>query len=176
MPRKDGFRSKQSSSDGGGGGVCEEPAAAKGYDPRRCTGLSDARSRAQVGSAPGARLLSSDWNSNLPPPPWAGLPGLPLLEAEAPSGRPSTFLRGLGIAAGPGPQEPAGLRSGFPALQPLPLPHCYPRGAGTGARERTTVTPGGDGDVEEAGLSILRERRGEGVMGDTGERCDGVEI
>lgn len=57
-----------------------------------------------MGSAPDARLLSRDWNSNLLlPPPWAGLPGLLLLlllEAEATRGRPSTFLRGLGIAAG----------------------------------------------------------------------------
>lgn len=62
-----------------------------------------------MASAPGARLLSRDWNSNLllqplPPPPWAGLPGLLLLEAAVPSGRPSTFLRGLGIAeSGPDP-------------------------------------------------------------------------
>lgn len=105
MPRKDGFKSMRSSSGSGGGSAWEGPAAARGKEPRRCTGLSDARSRAQVGSTPVARLLSRDWNSNLlppPPPPWAGLPGLLLLllEAETPSGRPSTLLRGLGIADG----------------------------------------------------------------------------
>lgn len=44
----------------------------------------------------------------------------------------------------PGPQNPDGLRTGSPALQPLPLPHCYPGGAGRRRRERTIVTPGGD--------------------------------
>lgn len=78
-----------------------------------------------MGSAPGARLLSRDWNSNLllppPPPPWAGLPGLllllPPLVAAAPSGRPSTFLRGLGIAAdGPDPStRPAEKQDPSPA-------------------------------------------------------------
>ena len=37
-----------------------------------------------------------------------------------------------------------GLRRRLPALQPLPLPHYHPRGAGRGAKERTIVTPGGD--------------------------------
>lgn len=68
MPRKEGFRSIRSSSGSAFGVACEEPTAATGKEPRRCTGLSvEARSLAEVGSAAAVRLLSRDWNSNLPP-------------------------------------------------------------------------------------------------------------
>ncbi|XP_053429692.1 spermatogenesis associated 6-like protein isoform X3 [Nycticebus coucang] len=148
MPRKDGFRSMRSSSGSGGGGAGKGPAAARGKEPRRCTGLSDARSRPQVRSAPGARLLSRDWNSNLPPPPpWAGLPGLLLLlEAEAPSGLPSALLRGLGIAAGgpdPGTRPDSKEAPGPCSLFRFRTAILEGRGekqAGAGA----IVTPGGE--------------------------------
>ncbi|XP_012873865.1 PREDICTED: spermatogenesis associated 6-like protein [Dipodomys ordii] len=55
MPRKDGFKSMRSSSGSGAGGAGAEPAAGSGKEPRRCTGLSDARSRAQI-SCPGVFL------------------------------------------------------------------------------------------------------------------------
>ncbi|XP_023483069.1 spermatogenesis associated 6-like protein isoform X2 [Equus przewalskii] len=55
MPRKDGFRSMRSSSGSAGGGACDGPVPARGKEPRRCTGLSDARSRAQI-SCPGVFL------------------------------------------------------------------------------------------------------------------------
>ena len=60
----------------------------------------------------------------------------------------------------PGPRYLAGLRR-FPALQPLPLPHCHPGGAGRGARERTIVTPGGD----VGGKWIFQFAHGEGRGG-----------
>ncbi|XP_058513389.1 spermatogenesis associated 6-like protein isoform X2 [Ochotona princeps] len=56
MPRKEGFRSIRSSSGSAFGAACEEPAAATGKEPRRCTGLSvEARSLVEV-SCPGVFL------------------------------------------------------------------------------------------------------------------------
>ncbi|ERE79740.1 hypothetical protein H671_3g9365 [Cricetulus griseus] len=52
-------------------------------------------------------------------------------------------LRGLGIAAGGGPGDPASSERGFPAPQPLPLPHSHPGGRAE-EPQSTIVTPGGD--------------------------------
>lgn len=63
-------------------------------------------------------------------------------DAQRPSldAPPGTWHRGWR----PGPRYQAGLNRGFPALQPLPLPHYHPGGAGRGAGESAIVTPGGD--------------------------------
>lgn len=95
----------------------------------------------------GARRAAAEQGLELEPAAAAAAMGRAAAAARGAGGQRAS----LGVPPGarhrggrPGPQDPASLRRSFPALQPLPLPHCHPGGAGGGASERTIVTPGGD--------------------------------